>query len=90
MGQDQVKLQYEDSHGKPPIFDWKGLESIPGPGKYILLNMSPSTKSLFISTAYIQEGMTAQTLADYLKWAISWDHFPNITYEIIPGEKEIA
>lgn len=90
MGQDRIKLQYEDSHSKPPVFDWVGLESIPGPGKYLILNFSPVTKSLFISTAYIQEGMTAETLADYLKWAVAWTSFPNITYEIEPAEKELA
>lgn len=89
MSDERVKIEYQSSNGVPPIFDWRPLEQI-RPGKFLILNLSEKTKSLFISTAYIQEGMSAELLSDYLKWAIAFCEFPDITYELMPGEKEIA
>ena len=86
----KAKVIFKDNDGAPPVFNWKALEEIPGAGKYLILNMAPNTGSLFISTGLIPENVTAGMLADYLKWAIAWCEFPDIEYELIPEEKELA
>lgn len=64
-------------------FNWRPVEQMTIPGKYIVLNMTPANQ-LMIGTAVLHEGLDSQVIHDILKWAIAFDDFPDVEVTIEP------
>lgn len=67
--------------GERPTFNWKPLEALPRDGKFVVLNHNKVSKLVTISTATLNSDMPAQLVADYLRDALCWDYFPDITLD---------
>lgn len=64
-------------------FNWRPVEQMTIPGKYIVLNFTPANQ-LMIGTAILPEGIDSELLHDILKWAIAFDDFPDVEATVEP------
>ena len=78
------------AHEGPAKIGWRPMSAIPRHGKILILNFNRGTGSLFVSTAYMDKEMPLSLRADYLKWAVLWAEFPDIAYDVIDGDKQLA
>jgi hypothetical protein len=68
-------------------FNWRPLEAMPKAGKFLVVNMCRRNGLVTIGTATLNEDMPAQIVADYLRDALCWDDFPDISVVTEPEDE---